>query len=66
MEPKRTDLTWFVRHMTEAGMIPLSDYQKLRISFDGIPLDRNKRKRWWEEAQLWQDLLLGESGTSRG
>jgi hypothetical protein len=62
MEPKRSELTWFVRYLTENGCIPLADFRSMRISFQGVPLDPRKRTRWWDEAQAWQDLLLRESG----
>jgi len=65
LEPKRSKLTRFVRYFTENGFIPLSDFRTMRISFGGIPLDPRKRTRWWEEAQVWQDLLLSESDTPR-
>ena len=62
LEQKRSKLTGFVRYFTENGFVPLSDFRTMRISFEGVPLDPRKRSRWWEEAQVWQDLLLRESG----
>ena len=62
LEPKRSNLTWFVRYFTECGAVPLSDFRTMRISVDGVSLDPRQRSRWWQEAQAWQDLLLRESG----
>ena len=62
LEPHRDRLTRFVRSNTEAGMVPMSDFRTMRISFAGVPLDPRQRSRWWQEAQAWQDLLLRESG----
>lgn len=62
LEPHRDRLTRFVRFHTEAGMVPMSDFRTMRISFEGVPLDPRQRSRWWQEAQAWQDLLLRESG----
>ena len=66
LEPHRAKLTRFVRYYTEAGMVPLSDFKTMRITLSGEAIDPRQRTRWFEEAQIWQDLLLRESGTSRG
>ena len=68
LDPHRAKLTRFVRYLTEAGAVPLSEYafiQVMRISLNGETLHNRQRQRWLEEAQVWQNLLLSESGTSR-
>ena len=58
LEPQRSGLTFFVRYFTDNGLVPLSDFRTLRISFEGNPIDVRKRTRWFEEAQAWQYMLL--------
>ena len=69
MEPHRDRLTRFVRRNTEAGMVPMSDFKTMRIAIgpqaDRVPLAVHERTRWFQEAQIWQDLLLSESDPSR-
>ena len=69
MEPHRDRLTRFVRSNTEAGMVPMSDFKTIRISIGSketlFELKPHERTRWFQEAQIWQDLLLSESDPSR-
>ena len=69
MKPHRDRLTRFVRLNTEAGMVPMSDFKTMRISIGPkearVPLAVHERTRWFQEAQIWQDLLLRESDPSR-
>jgi hypothetical protein len=69
MEPHRDRLTHFVRSNTEAGMVPMSDFKTMRICVGPkatrYELKPHERTRWFQEAQIWQDLLLSESDPSR-
>lgn len=69
MEPHRDRLTRFVRLNTEAGMVPMSDFKTMRIRVGPkatrYELEPHERTRWFQEAQIWQDLLLSESDPSR-
>ena len=69
MEPHRDRMTRFVRLNTEAGMVPMSDFKTMRIRVGPkatrYELEPHERTRWFQEAQIWQDLLLSESDPSR-
>ena len=65
MEPHRVRLTRFVRLHTEAGAVPITDFKTMRITIDRVALEPHERTRWFQEAQIWQDLLLSESDPSR-
>ena len=69
MEPHRDRLTRFVRLNTEAGMVPMSDFKTMRIRVGPkatrYELEPHERTRWFQEAQIWQDLLLSESDPRR-
>jgi len=58
-----------VRLNTEAGMVPMSDFKTMRIRVGPkatrYELEPHERTRWFQEAQIWQDLLLSESDPSR-
>ncbi len=59
----RGDLTFFVRYFSEGGAIPIAEeLNGMRISFGGQSLSPQQRKAFFKHAQLWQDLLLAESG----
>ena len=68
-EPHRARLTRFVRRNTEAGMVPISDFKTMRITIGPkatrFALEPHERTRWFQEAQIWQDLLLSESDPRR-
>ena len=65
MEPHRVRLTRFVRLHTEAGAVPITDFKTMRITIERVALEPHERTRWFQEAQIWQDLLLSESDRSR-
>lgn len=54
----RSELTWFVRYMSESGAIPLSNIPQFMVSFGGDKLNPQQRKVFFKHAQIWQDLLL--------